>query len=468
MVDLAEAGIPSLPPLPVLLWTTVVLWTSYAVSVAVYRLYFSPLAHIPGPKLAAVTRWYEAYYEIVLKGQYSFHIGKLHDIYGPILRVNPGEIHVRDPAFYDEVYAKNPRIEKPGWDVKFGSPSSVFTTTDAATHRRRRAALNPMFSRRSVLSLESLIQQQTELLCKRIAEFRESKQPLSVTEMLPAFTCDIIMEYAFGFSYKQLESPTFESFHEAMNAIGSSAHVTSFFPWITTGLNYLPDGLMRKLVPSMASLLQLRRDQWAIIGREIDNHKNGTTMKEQDLKTKTTIFQEILSSTTLLSSDKERKRLADEAAIIVAAGVETTAFALTVGTFHIVNTPAIYQRLKNELQAALPNGDTVMPSLLELEKLPYLKACIQESVRLSYGLSARNPRRHPDRDLHYNGQYKIPKGTTVSMTIVDVHHDETIFPDSFRFTPERWLDGPQAPDGRSLEHYLVGFGRGTRMCLGIK
>ncbi|KAK2789450.1 hypothetical protein FQN53_001896 [Emmonsiellopsis sp. PD_33] len=446
MVDLAEAGIPSLPPLPVLLWTTVVLWTSYAVSVAVYRLYFSPLAHIPGPKLAAVTRWYEAYYEIVLKGQYSFHIGKLHDIYGPILRVNPGEIHVRDPAFYDEVYAKNPRIEKPGWDVKFGSPSSVFTTTDAATHRRRRAALNPMFSRRSVLSLESLIQQQTELLCKRIAEFRESKQPLSVTEMLPAFTCDIIMEYAFGFSYKQLESPTFESFHEAMNAIGSSAHVTSFFPWITT----------------------LRRDQWAIIGREIDNHKNGTTMKEQDLKTKTTIFQEILSSTTLLSSDKERKRLADEAAIIVAAGVETTAFALTVGTFHIVNTPAIYQRLKNELQAALPNGDTAMPSLLELEKLPYLKACIQESVRLSYGLSARNPRRHPDRDLHYNGQYKIPKGTTVSMTIVDVHHDETLFPDSFRFIPERWLDGPQAPDGRSLEHYLVGFGRGTRMCLGIK
>lgn len=39
------------------------------------------------------------------------------------------------------------------------------------------------------------------------------------------------MEYAFGFSYKQLESPKFESFHEAFMAIGSSAHVASFFPW---------------------------------------------------------------------------------------------------------------------------------------------------------------------------------------------------------------------------------------------
>jgi hypothetical protein len=52
--------------------------------------------------------------------------------------------------------------------------------------------------------------------------------------MLPAFTGDIIMEYAFGFSYKQLESPTFESFHEAFMAIGSSAHVASFFPWAIT------------------------------------------------------------------------------------------------------------------------------------------------------------------------------------------------------------------------------------------
>lgn len=153
-------------------WTvTVGLWSLYVALVAVYRLYFSPLAHIPGPRLPALTRWYEAYYEIVLSGQYSFHIDKLHDLYGissalsdwsqrdkgplklsnhamksgPIVRIAPDEVHVRDAAFYDEVYAKDLRIEKPGWDVKFGSPSSVFTTADASIHRRRRAVLNPMY-----------------------------------------------------------------------------------------------------------------------------------------------------------------------------------------------------------------------------------------------------------------------------------------------------------------------------------
>lgn len=186
------------------------------------------------------------------------------------------------------------------------------------------------------------------------------------------------------------------------------------------------------------------------------------------MKSKTNIFREILCSKNLTSIDKAHQRLADEANILVAAGVETTAFALCVGVFHIVNTPQIYSRLKNELLESLPEGDDKIPSLLQLEKLSYLKACIQESLRLSYGISARNPRRHPDRELNYEGQYIIPKGTKVSMTIVDVHHDESIYPDSHRFQPERWLDDPKAPDGQPLDRYLMAFGRGPRMCLGIK
>lgn len=54
----------------------------YFLTVAIYRLYFHPLSHIPGPKLAALTRWYEAYYDVYQNGQYTFKIKELHKEYG--------------------------------------------------------------------------------------------------------------------------------------------------------------------------------------------------------------------------------------------------------------------------------------------------------------------------------------------------------------------------------------------------
>jgi hypothetical protein len=54
----------------------------YCAGVAFYRLYLHPLAKFPGPKLAAVTRWYELYYDVIQNGQYTLKIANLHETYG--------------------------------------------------------------------------------------------------------------------------------------------------------------------------------------------------------------------------------------------------------------------------------------------------------------------------------------------------------------------------------------------------
>lgn len=54
----------------------------YALVVCAYRLYFHPLARIPGPKLAAVSSLYEIYYDVVLPGRYVFKIKELHEKFG--------------------------------------------------------------------------------------------------------------------------------------------------------------------------------------------------------------------------------------------------------------------------------------------------------------------------------------------------------------------------------------------------
>ena len=56
--------------------------TLYILCGIVYRLYFSPLAKFPGPKLAAATRWYEFYYDVVQRNRFSWQIQKMHDEYG--------------------------------------------------------------------------------------------------------------------------------------------------------------------------------------------------------------------------------------------------------------------------------------------------------------------------------------------------------------------------------------------------
>lgn len=56
--------------------------TFYIFSLIIYRLYLSPIAHFPGPKIVAVTQWYELYYDLVHRGSYLFQIERMHDKYG--------------------------------------------------------------------------------------------------------------------------------------------------------------------------------------------------------------------------------------------------------------------------------------------------------------------------------------------------------------------------------------------------
>ncbi|KAI4859370.1 cytochrome P450 [Hypoxylon rubiginosum] len=86
-------------------------------TVVFYRLFLHPLANFPGPKLAAATRGFEAYYDVVCKGQYTFKIAELHKKYGPIVRISPFELHVSDPKFYEAMYTREGRWDKYAWTI---------------------------------------------------------------------------------------------------------------------------------------------------------------------------------------------------------------------------------------------------------------------------------------------------------------------------------------------------------------
>jgi hypothetical protein len=65
----------------------VVLWLGYRLSIALYNISpFHPLSHFPGPKIAAASYLYEAYYDWWRVGRYGRVIARMHEKYGPIVR----------------------------------------------------------------------------------------------------------------------------------------------------------------------------------------------------------------------------------------------------------------------------------------------------------------------------------------------------------------------------------------------
>lgn len=68
------------------LWSSSVVIASafivYLSILIIHRLFIGPLAKFPGPKLAALTIYYEAYYDIIKGGQYTFKIREQHKEYG--------------------------------------------------------------------------------------------------------------------------------------------------------------------------------------------------------------------------------------------------------------------------------------------------------------------------------------------------------------------------------------------------
>lgn len=107
-------------------------------------------------------------------GQYIFHVAKLHDKYGPVVRINPHELHVHTPEFYDQLYANGRTRHKWYWAVRaFGADQSAFGTAPHEVHRIRRSALNPFFATGRVRKLEPLIQERVDALMKRLGQSRE-------------------------------------------------------------------------------------------------------------------------------------------------------------------------------------------------------------------------------------------------------------------------------------------------------
>ncbi|KAK7060348.1 hypothetical protein VNI00_001113 [Paramarasmius palmivorus] len=428
---------------------------------SIYRLFLHPLKRFPGPKLAALTTFYRAYYDIILDGKFVYHLQHLHKVYGPVVRVGPNTLHFSTVEAYHDIYTRGSTFGKSRslYDA-FPFPEASGTFLDINLAKERRGTLHPLFSRRSILKLENVIQKNVDALTSRLQSF-SGKGQIDMNQAIRSITMDIIFSYCFANSFDTISHPTLE--HPLTVAQRSSVdtlQVQKHFPILIEIGFSLPRWIVAKINPSFLVWL----DQKKIFEERIETYMNDAS--ELELVEHETIYHHLLAPPKGPGSRYTRpskQSLVSEAFTLISAGSETVAGACTVGISHALRNPATVKKLVNELQEAWPDRDAHVDYTV-LEKLPYLTAFIKECLRCSHGVVTPLPRIVGPGDATIGG-YHIPRGTIVEMSCVFLHWNPDMFPNPLEFSPERWLQ----PNSREIEtQYLVAFSRGPRTCVGIK
>ncbi|USP74926.1 putative cytochrome P450 [Curvularia clavata] len=195
---------------------------SFVVLGAVRRLYFHPLSHIPGPKLAALSNTINLAYK------------------GPVIRVSPNEVSFSSPQSWTDIYAPrkgNEFIKSAFYDGgNFADQAhSIVSERDPAKHAQMRKFLSRAFSDQSLREQEGMISNVITKFVDKVGQVSEQDGSVDLTKWFNLMTFDIIGLLAFGQDFEGIESG--KTHHWIDDVLGSMSQANfsdtfSRFPWV--------------------------------------------------------------------------------------------------------------------------------------------------------------------------------------------------------------------------------------------
>lgn len=149
-------------------------------------------------------------------------------------------------------------------------------------------------------------------------------------------------------------------------------------------------------------------------------------------------------------------------------GSDTTSTTLSALFHYLSHNPRCYSRLCQEIRSTFLQEEDIR-SGLQLSRCTYLRACLDETLRMSPAVPGTLWREEisgsadSSKPLVIDG-HRIPKGVCVGVNTYSILHNEKYFPDPFTFKPERWLEGSGL--GQADREAFAPFSLGVRGCPG--
>jgi cytochrome P450 len=157
-----------------------------------------------------------------------------------------------------------------------------------------------------------------------------------------------------------------------------------------------------------------------------------------------------------------------ESLLQILAGSDSTATTIRMTLLFILTNPAVYIRLRAEIDTAIADGQISFPVVKhsEAQTLPYLQACIKEGLRMWQPLNGIGTKLSPPEDIEVCG-VRIPANTQTAISQHMMMKRRDIFgDDSSIFRPERWVENDPETLKRMERVWELTFAAGRFTCLG--
>ncbi|KAH7631608.1 cytochrome P450 [Sordaria sp. MPI-SDFR-AT-0083] len=411
----------------------------------------SPLKKYPGPALAGWTNLWRL--GQVLSGEYAPRMKKLHEKYGPIVRIGPNLLDLDFPELTRTIYATDPKWKKSNF---YQNSSSIidgkityhmFSEVDNALHARMKRPVVRHYSVPSVLAMEPLMDKViNDLLGHLQTRYVDTKKECEFGEWLGYYAWDFLgivtFSTKFGFMEKGCDfDGTLAIADKSIDYLG----ICGQMPWMDYWLDKNP-----KMTARLKGEDKIFRED------------------------RPDFLQYFIESMSTHPDVVDAKQIIGYLLLNLIAGADTTAITMRALFYYSLKDPRVWSKLQSAVRSADIKPGQPAPHAVA-RAIPYLEAVIRETIRYHPAVSMIMERIVPAESLGLalpDGSV-VPGGSMIGMNPYIVGRNKGVFgEDADVFNPDRWLQRQEESDEqykerRSLyETASIAFGGGSRICLG--
>ncbi|XP_038202448.1 cytochrome P450 3A11-like isoform X2 [Arvicola amphibius] len=410
---------------------------------------------IPGPKplpfLGTLLNYYEGVWKFDAKCYKTY--GKMWGLFeGPTPMLAITDTEMIKNVLVKDCYSvfTNRRNLGPA-----GIMNKALSSSKDEDWKRIRALLSPTFTSGKLKEMFPIVEQYGDILVKYLRREAEKGKPITMKEVLGAYSLDVITSTAFGVNVDSLNNPN-DPFMEKTKKL---VKIDFFSPLFMSVV------LFPFLTPiyEMLNVSRFPKDSIAFFKKFVDRMKENRLNSGE--KHRVDFFQ-LMMNTQNNSKDKESHKVLSDTEVMaqsiafIFGGYETTSSTLAFALYLLATHPDIQKKLQEEIDVALPNK--APPSYDKVMEMEYLDMVLSETLRL-YAISDRLVRTCK-QDMEMDGVF-IPKGSLVMIPIFSLHRDPQYWPEPEEFRPERFS---KQNKGSINPYVYMPFGYGPRNCIGMR